>query len=249
MKYNTEIRGEYHEIANMEPMMQEVEMDLLVQSMEMIGYDKSQPITFYEGKILDGRNRYVASEYLGIEPFCKYFEGTYQEALEEAGRLNDARRNKSPSQKAMVAAFAVHANRINRDSHKNELLEKNPSLSKEQLSRKIGQKYPKLSVADAAVQYGSGIQYVKNAMKIIEFDIDIANDVFDGTTSLTKALKTIDEIKDLKRKAKTGQDGEYTPEDLRRFTQVNFIRSQPEVILKFINTCKNATCELKRILP
>ena len=230
MKYNTEIRKEYHEIANGEPMMQEAELDLLMESMEAIGYDKIKPITIYEGLILDGRNRYVVAEHLGIEPEHRTFEGTYEEALAESIRLNNARRHKSPSQKAMAGAYGVHTNRVNREIYKKELLDEYPNMGRDRLGRKIGEKYPKLPTKDSAKSQGVDERYVKNALKLLGDNIELADAVFDGEMSLTKAMKTYSEIEDLKRKAKRSADGKYTPEEIKRFRQIQYVKENPEIV-------------------
>ncbi len=229
MKYDTEIREEYHEIANREPMMQEAEMDLLVESMKAVGYDKTKPITLFEELILDGRNRYVAAEYVGIEPSTKEFKGTREEAEAESIRLNNARRHKSPSQKAMAAAYAVQVNRVDRDTIKREILEKNPTIDDTNLSHKTGHKCPILSIPKAAEIHSTSKRYVKNALKLLEDDIDLANAVFDGDMSLTKAMKTYDDMQILKAKARMAGDGKYTPEEIERFRKIRFVKENPEM--------------------
>jgi hypothetical protein len=57
---------EYHELAKMLPLMNEPDNDELAANMEKVG--QQVPIVLFEGKILDGRNRYRACEKLGIEP-------------------------------------------------------------------------------------------------------------------------------------------------------------------------------------
>ena len=51
-------RLEYHELANIFPLIQGVEFDELVKDIQWNGLQ--EPIILYEGKILDGRNRYNA---------------------------------------------------------------------------------------------------------------------------------------------------------------------------------------------
>jgi hypothetical protein len=222
MKYNTEIREEYHPIANAEPMMQESELDSLVRSMQKIGYDSRQPITIFVGLILDGRNRYIASEFIGIEPTTVEFKGTYQEAVEESNRLNNARRHKSPSQKAMTAAYAIHTSNVNEG----------------------GDKSP-LSIRSASKMYGVDKKYVSNALKVLHDDVELANDVFDGIISLTKALKTLSEIEDLKCKARRSNDGKYTPEEIKRFELLNTIKNHPELIADSMENLERKLAESK----
>jgi N6-adenosine-specific RNA methylase IME4 len=57
-----------HELANLFPMMSDEEFTALVEDMRCNGYDTNSPIVAYEGKILDGRNRWKASQVVGVTP-------------------------------------------------------------------------------------------------------------------------------------------------------------------------------------
>jgi len=63
------------------------------------------PITLFEGKILDGRNRYLACQMLNIEP--KYVQFEDKDPMAFVISHNLCRRHLSESQRAMVAAKVV----------------------------------------------------------------------------------------------------------------------------------------------
>ena len=61
------------------------------------------PITLFEGKILDGWQRYRACIELGIEPIVKAFEGGDEAAFDYFLDMNLRRKNYTRDQLAMMA--------------------------------------------------------------------------------------------------------------------------------------------------
>ena len=49
----------------------------------MGGFDRKHAILIYEGKILDGRHRYLAAVKAGVDPIFTEFQGTREEAVKE----------------------------------------------------------------------------------------------------------------------------------------------------------------------
>lgn len=217
MKYDTEIKPEYHPIANLEPMMQEAELDLLVASMKRKGYDKRKPITMYEGKILDGRNRYVAAEHVGIKAHTIEFKGTYEEAVAESIDLNNARRHKSPSQKAMSAAYAVYINREEREANKQKILEANPKIGINKLAVENDKTLLKLTAKDATKIHSANPEYVNICLKFLRedrFDIsEMMDKIFNGEIEIYKANARYKNLLEAYRIASSGADITTEEED------------------------------------
>ena len=90
---------EFHELANIFTMLGEEELVALCADIEKNGL--AEPITLYEGKILDGRNRARACERLGIKPKTVEYTGNDPVAFVLSKNLH--RRHLSESQRAMVA--------------------------------------------------------------------------------------------------------------------------------------------------
>lgn len=91
---------EFHDAANIFPMMTADEMAGLVDSI-LQGYDSQFPILTYEEKILDGRNRYVACLKAGVEPIYEEWVGT--DPVGFVVRANLTRRHLSETQRAIAA--------------------------------------------------------------------------------------------------------------------------------------------------
>ena len=92
-----------HPHADLFPMMSETEYTELLKSMKQDGYHENEPIMLYEGMILDGRNRYKASQELNILPMFTQFIGDNQSAYNLARSSNLARKHWSSDQWAMIA--------------------------------------------------------------------------------------------------------------------------------------------------
>jgi hypothetical protein len=91
---------EYHEYANIYRMLPEKELHALSEDIKAKG--QLLPITSYEGKILDGRNRYRACEIAGVEPRIDEYDG--DDPLGLVASLNDHRRHDSENERALVGA-------------------------------------------------------------------------------------------------------------------------------------------------
>jgi N6-adenosine-specific RNA methylase IME4 len=91
---------EYHELANLFPMLSAEDSTALAEDIAQNGL--REPIVTYEGKILDGRNRFEACKKAGIVPeFVEYQGG---DPLAFVVSLNLKRRHLNESQRGMVAA-------------------------------------------------------------------------------------------------------------------------------------------------
>src|SRR5262245_66116447 len=73
-------RLEFHPLADLFPLMSAAEADELLVDLKK-DHGLRDDIVLYEGKILDGRNRYLGCKALGITPRFEEFTGTEAEAL------------------------------------------------------------------------------------------------------------------------------------------------------------------------
>lgn len=101
-----------HPIADVWPMMNEAKLAELADDIRKNG--QLVPVWVYEGKILDGRNRWEACKIAGVEPKTQEYTGDEPTAF--AVSLNDRRRHMNKGSLAAVAAelephFAADAKR------------------------------------------------------------------------------------------------------------------------------------------
>ena len=89
---------EFHPLANLFPMMTDEETDALGN--DMLEHGQREPIALYDGKILDGRNRYNACMMKGIEP--RVTEHRFADPLAFVVSANLHRRQLNAGQRALV---------------------------------------------------------------------------------------------------------------------------------------------------
>ena len=102
---------DFHALCCIFPRCSDEELQLLVLDIKENGLQK--PIALYEGKILDGRNRYIACQLLEIEPDYIQYDG--DDPLAYVVSLNLCRRHLNESQRAMVAAAIIELRREERE--------------------------------------------------------------------------------------------------------------------------------------
>lgn len=102
---NKQTEYEVHPAATLFPMMDAESFERLKADIKENGQEK--PITFFDGKLLDGRNRMMACHDLGIEPLSEEIEDAGDGSFDPFKwvlSMNLHRRHLTESQRAMVAA-------------------------------------------------------------------------------------------------------------------------------------------------
>lgn len=145
-----------HPIADVWPMMDEAKLAELADDIKKNG--QLVPVWLYEGKILDGRNRWAACKIAGVEPKTKEYTGDEPTAF--AVSLNDRRRHMNKGSLAAVAAelephFAADAKRRQARKPKAESVQAKMPEQKRAQARE-----------EAAKSVGVGDRYVSDAKKV-----------------------------------------------------------------------------------
>lgn len=98
-------RMEVHELARVFPELKQAALNSLMDSIRNHGFSESHPIVLLDGKIIDGRNRYIAARAVGVQPIYRDFDPvTEGDPCDFVVRENIHRRHLTTSQRAMVAA-------------------------------------------------------------------------------------------------------------------------------------------------
>lgn len=101
--------GLWHDYANLFPMLDAAGQDALRADVQVHGVREA--VIQFEGRILDGRNRYMAARDLGLDFPVAEFVGTPAEALAYVLSTNLHRRHLTESQRAAVAAKLANMKR------------------------------------------------------------------------------------------------------------------------------------------
>ena len=91
---------EYHDLCLLFPPADEMTIDQMAYDIQTNGL--SEPVVLYQGKILDGRNRYLACKKAGLKP--RTVEYTGKDPLSFVISKNLHRRHLTNAQKAMMAS-------------------------------------------------------------------------------------------------------------------------------------------------
>jgi hypothetical protein len=169
------------------------------------GFDKSQPITTYEGAILDGWNRLQACEQLTIAPVFAKFTGSAADAIAFVMRTNK-RRNLNSGQWATIAAEAEELIAVIAENVEKDRREKQAETQKETKAQKavnaveaMGEKIspqpkPKEENKTAhktAEVFNTNSTYVKNAVKMKEAAPEVFEKVKAGTMTMQDGMKAV----------------------------------------------------------
>lgn len=186
----------FHPLCELFPLIEGEEFDALCEDVQQHGL--LEPITTYDGAIIDGRNRYRACKKTGIEP--KYTEWNGKGSL--LGFVvskNIRRRHMNSGQLAFltVECEKIIANEI-KEKEKERLKEpRNTNKNQKQTCEKIHKSRDALK--EAAELTGTNRHYVADAKKILKDNPEEAKKVMSGEKTLSEAKHEIKQEEKRKR--------------------------------------------------
>ncbi|MGZ6279481.1 MAG: DNA modification methylase [Ktedonobacteraceae bacterium] len=172
---------EFHELANLFPLIEGEEFAALVEDIRAHGLEL--PIYMYEGKILDGRNRYRACLEAGINPRYKVYEGDSPASFVVS--MNKHRRHLTSSQLAFSAVELEKLLAVEAEKRK-QATQFGANGGQNNLTTDKGK-----ASAQAASIMGTNQQYVLDAKKVIAHSPELAQQVIAGIKTLPEARREV----------------------------------------------------------
>ena len=222
---------EYHELANLFPLMDESQYSDLVADIKENGLIES--IILYEGKILDGRNRYNACNDAGVEPSFVEYEG--EDALSYVISLNLNRRHLNESQRAMIGARL--ANMKHGGDRKNQESNWSFDVSNKDASEKLNVGLG--SIKRAKQVQKEGIEDLQKSVEAGKVSVSAASDI----ATLDKAEQEVVVAKGEDEILKMAKEIRAKKSEVRKSERIADIIKQTEDIKNLdINFDKSYSC-------
>lgn len=188
---------DFHPIAGIFPMIEGQDFAQLVADVKAHGV--REPVWLYEGKILDGRNRYMAAKKAGAHIQTREFSGAPLEAIEFVWSLNRTRRHLSSSQAALADARRNHmtdAYAPVREAAKERQAKAVSDRHRRDRGEVVKEKIPELEGAPQtrdirAKTAGTNPKYIDLADKLVRDRPDLAEQVEAGKKTLSQITRDL----------------------------------------------------------
>jgi hypothetical protein len=158
------------------------------------GFDESQPVTIYEGEILDGWNRQKACNEIGIKPTYTTFRGSDGDAIAFVMRTNK-RRNLNSGQWATVAADAEDLMAAIAEEVEKEKAQRVSEARQAEVTQKIVQpaqpRQERETAHKAAELFNTNRTYVNQAVKMKQAAPEVFEKVKAGTMTMQDGMKAV----------------------------------------------------------
>lgn len=199
----------FHPVADIFPMMSDREFRDLVDDIATHGLH--EPVWLHtDGRIVDGRNRYLACRELGIEPVTRMYEGDDSDLVFFVVSLNLHRRHLSESQRAMVATRIA-------------------TLSDGQRADRVGTEISVPTQAQAAQMLSVSVDSVQFARKVSEHaEPEVAEAVTAGKVAVSTAATLADAPAEQQRDL-IGALGSADGEAERRAAEKAIVKAAQEI--------------------
>jgi hypothetical protein len=200
----------FHPLVEIFPEMEKYTFAEFVADIKVNGV--REPVTVHKNQIIDGRNRQLACDVLGITCPQRVYEGKESDLLAFVLSKNLHRRQMSASQLAMVAANIANMRQGERTDLK-------PSAT-----------LPKVSQAEAAKQVGGGVseRSVRDAVKVkAKAEPEIIKAVEQNKLPVSAATKIVEHPAEIQRQAAASIASGAKPADVVRALPASGGKARP----------------------
>jgi DNA-binding Lrp family transcriptional regulator len=160
----------FHPLADLFPLLEGTEFDALVADIKANGL--REKIDLYEGKIVDGRNRYRALQRLGIDPIAaedfgdNYFrKAIYAHTI--GGEIAPHERNNDDSVRAYVISKNIHRRHLTAEQKRDlvaKLLKATPEKSNRQIAKAVGVSHPHVAKVREELEASGDVETVTTSI-------------------------------------------------------------------------------------
>lgn len=201
----------WHPAACIFPMMPDEDIQALADDIAVHGL--REPVIMFDGKILDGRNRWAACMIASVQPRTTEFKGTSQEALSFVWSKNRTRRHLSSSQAAIADAKRAQLDDEYQKAIAATVAEQpKGGRPKTGTNNCTGKKDTEaLTDSKRAASAGTNRTYIKPAEKIVTTRPDLAEKIEKGELTIPQATA---EIRRTEKAAELSQKAEAVREML-----------------------------------
>lgn len=180
---------QYHDVANIFPLMSDVELQDLAADIATNGLHNA--IWTYQGKIIDGRNRYQACKIANIEPrYQEWKGGTYAELVAFVVSMNIKRRHLNASQLG-VLSLSVEAE-LAKDAKERQAAQaiiNSPFASNKEIFPYSSETEKGQARDQAAAITGANPRYIQDAKKIKREAPDLIPEIQSGAMTIPQAKR------------------------------------------------------------
>lgn len=185
----------FHQYSEIFPLIEGADFDALAADIKEYGL--REKIWLYEGKVLDGRNRFLACQKAKVKPQYRQFKGNDNAALAFVVSANVQRRHLTVQQRAMAAARIANM----RQGERTDLASRDAR-----------------SQSDVAEQMDVSRESVQRAKKVIEHGSKALQEAVEsGDVPLKKAAAVVDLPKSEQLKAATAKPEKQSEPDIERW--------------------------------
>ncbi len=172
---------EFHDVANLFPLIEGQEFDELVRDIRENGLQ--QPIWTYQGKIIDGRNRYRACVAAGVEPRYQEWDGKGS-LVAFAVSLNVKRRHLTSSQLSVIALSVEK--QLKQEAQEKEV-ERKSVLTFQNFEKSSRLTHQIHASQQAAQLLNTNHEYVSTAKRIEKDAPELLPHIIEGTLTIPDA--------------------------------------------------------------